>query len=118
MMFNKADQQWICTNPLELVTGMKMAHLLMLEKVSSIIAGTVLLYERKDCWIMFQTSDIIKLHLTEKESGVDFEKGSCIRLNRATLKWESFDLDYLPPFSECRLPTIGELEIYNNLCNL
>lgn len=118
MIFVKAAQQWVCENPLELVTGMELCHLLMLKKIYSIIAGTVLLYDRTDYLIMFQTSDIIKVPLTEKESVVDFEKGSCIGLNKATLKWESFDLDYFPTFSECRLPTIEELKIYNKLCNL
>lgn len=118
MIFDKAAQQWVGENPLELVTGIRLCHLLMLKKINSIIAGTVLLYNRKDYLIMFQTSHIIKLHLTEKESVVDFEKGSCIRLNKATLKLESFYLDHFPTFSDCRLPTIGELEIYNKLCNL
>lgn len=117
MIFDKAAQQWVCANPLELVTGMRLCHLLMQQKVSSIIAGTVLVYER-DNLILFQTSEILYIHYLTEESGVGFEKGSGMMLDSGLLKWENFDLDSFPPFSKCRLPTIMELEIYNRLCDL
>lgn len=117
MIFDKVYQQWVCTNPLELVTGIRLCHLLMLQKVTSIIAGTVLAYEG-DNLILFQTSEILYIHYLTEESGVDFEEGSSIMLDSGLLKWKSVDLDSFPPFSKCRLPAIGELEIYNKLCNL
>lgn len=118
MIFDKAAQQWVCTNPLELATGMRLCHLLMLKNVSSIIAGTVLVYERSYSLVMFQTSEILYIHYLTEESGVAFEKGSSIILDRRLLKWENFDLDSFPPFSKCRLPSVMELDIYNKICNL
>lgn len=117
MMFDKVAQQWVCTKPHELVTGMRLCHLLMQKNVSSIIAGTVLAYER-DNLILFQTSEILYIHYLTKESVVGFEKGSGIMLDSGLLKWEKFDLGSFPPFSKCRLPSIMELEIYNKLCDL
>lgn len=118
MIFDKAAQQWVCSNPLELVTGMRLCHLLMLKKVSSIIAGTVLVYERNDTLIMFQTNEILYIHYLTEESGVDFEEGSCVIFDKKLLRWDNYDLHSFPPFSKCRLPSVMELDIYNKICNL
>lgn len=118
MIFDKVAQQWVCTNPFELVTGIRLCHLLMEQKVSSIIAGTVLIYERDYALIMFQTSEILYIHSLTEESDVDFEKGSSVIFDKKLLCWEIFDLDSFPPFSKCRLPSIRELEIYNKVCSV
>lgn len=117
MIFDKAAQQWICTNPLELVTGMRMAFILSEKKEYSIIAGTVLCVRNNDLF-MFQTNEPLRIAYITDDTSIDFEKGSCIRFRSSSRRWEVCDMDFLPPFGECRFPSLSELKSYNKLCKL
>lgn len=115
MLRSKKYCQWVSSNPFERLKGLDMSKCLQ-KKDSHISAGSVLVYECLPYLYMFQLLEDLWLHFTSNDTGIDVEPGSAIM--RDCGEWRAVDMDFLPPYCDCRLPTHSELSTYYRICQL